>query len=90
MAVQALGGLGIFVALATLVYRVRHDWAQRKRAAEEERERRKTEMHGLLRMLLVEIEENERQFRGFRAREALITNAPPSSPCAGECGRTPG
>jgi len=50
---------------------------QRKRAAEEERERRQTEMQGLLRMLLVEIEENERQFRGFRAREALITNAPP-------------
>jgi len=77
LAAQALGGLGIFGALATLVYGVWRERTQRKRAAEEERERRKTEMQGLLRMLLVEIEENERQFRGFREREARITNAPP-------------
>jgi hypothetical protein len=77
LAIQTIGGLGILGTLVTLAYGAWQDRTQRKRAAEEERERRKTEMQGLLRMLLVEIEENQCQFRGFQAREAMITNAPP-------------
>lgn len=76
-AVQALGGLGILGVLITLLIGVWRDRARRRREALEAQTRRRTEMEGLLRMLLVEIEENERQFRAFRTYPTFITDAPP-------------
>lgn len=71
--------------LITLSIRVRRDWAGRRREALEAHTRRRTEMKGLLRMLLVEIEENERQFRAFRTHPFFITNAPPGCLRWGVC-----
>jgi hypothetical protein len=63
--IQGIAGLGIVGATTAYIYRVIEGKSQRQR-----------EKKGLLRMLLVEIEENERVLRGFTARPAFIVNAP--------------
>ena len=79
---QGIGQLGIAGAVIAAVIRVWWEMKQARersaRQATEEEARRRRELEGLLRMLLVEIEENERQFQAFKERPILITKAPPS------------
>ncbi len=63
--VQTIAGLGILSAV--IVYFLKQSGDKKQRRLEKE---------GLLRMLLVEVEENERMFEGFRARPIAITNLP--------------
>ena len=64
-ALQVFGGLGVLGATVAYMLKTWGDWRQRRR-----------ERRGLLRLLLVEIEQNERQLRAFRTLPDWITDAP--------------